>query len=81
MALKGFIAYCPDLDLYHYCIEGQVDEKFTTDQLELTIAAHLAENREREAQFMATLCALAKSEPHKKVSLTDEPTEGAPDAG
>ena len=72
----GFIAYCPELDLYHYFIEDQVDERFTTPQLENTIAAHLAENREKEADFMATLCMLAKTEPHKRISLTSEDPKG-----
>lgn len=70
--MKGFISYCPDLDLFHYFVDGVVDQKFNSEQGELTIAAHLSENHEREAEFMASLIVIAKGSPHTKVSISDE---------
>jgi hypothetical protein len=70
--MVGFIAYCPELDLFHYYVKDILDEKFSSEQAELTIAAHLGEGREKEADFMASLVTLAKASPHKKISITDE---------
>lgn len=75
---KGYIAYCPDLDLYHYYVAEQVDdeppnvlinEQFTTTQLEISVAAHIEKGDEKNAQFMSNITALARLEPHVKVSL------------
>jgi hypothetical protein len=70
--MEGFIAYCPELDLFHYYVKDILDEKFTSEQAELTIAAHLGDSREKEADFMASLVTLAKASPHKRISITDE---------
>jgi hypothetical protein len=74
--MTGFIAYCPDLDLFHYFIDGVIDEKFNSEQAELTIAAHLSSNHDRDAEFMASLIVIAKASPHQKVSITNEGGNG-----
>jgi hypothetical protein len=73
--MTGFIAYCPELDLFHYNVEGVIDQKFNSEEAEVTIAAHLGENRERDAEFMASLVVLAKANPHQKVLITDESSD------
>lgn len=82
MITKGFVCYCPELDLYHYRVSTnespdgdiehekvQVDMKFTTFELELAMAAHLDKGNEKEAQFMANISGLARAEPHFRIDL------------
>lgn len=73
MAMSGFVCYCPDLRLYWYKVENpdspdqEADYKFSDDELEDAIATHLANEQTREAEFMAHLTGLARTNEHKFV--------------
>ena len=81
MAMRGFVCYCPDLRLYWYKVENpespdqEADYKFSDDELEDAIATHLANEQQQEAEFMAHLTGLARTNEHKIVTFdqaTDE---------
>lgn len=82
MSIKGFVCYCPDLRLYWYKVgdatkpENEHDDfKFDEDNLETSIATHLANENQAEAEFMATVTGFARLHPHKFVFL-DSDKEG-----
>lgn len=70
MAMSGFVCYCPDLRLYWYKVENpekpdqEADYKFNDEELEDAIATHLANEQQREADFMAELTGLARTNEH-----------------
>ncbi len=76
----GFICFCPDLRLYRYKITDhtqpedsrETDLKFTNDELENSIAEHLANNRESDAEFLAHMTGLARVNAHKIVTFDVE---------
>jgi hypothetical protein len=81
MALTGFVCYCPELRLYWYKVSNEekpdqdADYKFSDDELENAIAAHLAQDNTKEAKFMAELTGLARVNPHKFVEFDQERDE------
>lgn len=78
MAMSGFVCYCPDLRLYWYKVENpdspdqEADYKFSDDELEDAIATHLANEQQREAEFMGTITGLARTNPHEFVLFDQE---------
>jgi hypothetical protein len=80
MAMTGYICFCPDLKLYHYHLtddskvgpDAEADYKFTEDELEDVVAAHLVQKNEKEAEFVAKITGLARHYPHKMVEFSSE---------
>lgn len=77
---SGFVCHCPELRLYRYVVrddtksnssEGEVDYKFDEDDLENTIASHLASGDEMNAKVMAAVTSLARLHPHKFVEFNE----------
>ena len=80
---RGIVYFCPELRLYRYRYNAYeqesgkkeelgelVDYKFDTDELEELVVALLATGdtgREAEANFVANITGLARTNPHKIV--------------
>lgn len=77
MAVMGFVCYCPELRLYQYKLtdttkpegERDTDYKFDENDLEISIATHLAADNKKEAKFLADFTGLARVNPHKYVMI------------
>jgi hypothetical protein len=76
--LKGFVCFCPDLNLYWYKVTNEdspqedVDYKFDDLELENAISTHIASGNEVAAKFMADSTGLGRVNPHKYVTFDTE---------
>jgi len=66
------ISYCPYLGLYHYSRADGFDALFDANKLELALTAYLKQGDTRQAEFMASLTALARECPHAIIELDAE---------